>query len=92
MNNFIEMLASVLECCIFVRLFNKFLGLKNTRMKWLKLSVFFILILLDDFLIAQLEGFENLSIIILLLIFLVYSLLFFMEKYGRKCLFQLFLQ
>lgn len=86
MNNFIEILASVLECFIFVRLFNEFLGLKNERMKFLKSSVFFALILLDDILIAQLDGFENISIIILLLIFFAYSLVFFKGKIWEKIL------
>lgn len=86
MNNFIEILASVLECLIFVRLFNEFLGLKNDRMKLLKSVCFFILILLNDILTAQLDGFENISIFILLLIFLVYSLLFLKGKIWEKAL------
>lgn len=86
MNDFIEILASILECWIFVRLFNEFLGLKSARMKWLKLSVFFMLILLNDIFVAQLDGYENFSIVILLLIFFVYSLWFFNGRIWEKIL------
>lgn len=86
MNNIIEILASILECVIFVRLFNGFLGLKNNKMKWLKSSVFFILIFLNDIFTAQLDGFENISIYILLLIFLVYSIVFLKGKIWEKIL------
>ena len=87
MNNFIEILASVLECCIFVRLFNGFLELKNNKMKWLKSSVFF-----NDIFTAQIDGFENISIFILLLIFLVYSIVFLKGKIWEKYWFLLSLQ
>lgn len=86
MNNFIEILASILECFIFVRLFNEFLGLKNEKMKWLKSSVFFTLILLNDIFTAQIDGLENISIFLLLLIFIVYSIIFLRGKIWEKIL------
>lgn len=86
MNNIIEACASFLECCIFVRLFNGFLGLKDNKYKWLKSAAFFILIALDDIFLAQLKGFENISIVILLLVFLVYSFVFLNGKIWEKIL------
>lgn len=90
MNNIIEACASFLECCIFVRLFNGFLGFKDNKYKWVKSTAFFIFIALDDIFLAQLEGFENISIAILLLVFLVYSLVFLNGKIWEKFWFQLF--
>lgn len=36
MNTVIEVAASLVECCIFVRLCNGFLGFKNGKLNWLK--------------------------------------------------------
>lgn len=86
MNKIIEITASLLECCIFVRLCNGFLGFKSEKKKWLKTFIFFILFAINDVFLSQLYGFENISIIILLLIFLTYSFIFMEGKIWEKIL------
>lgn len=86
MNDIIEIAASLAECCIFVRLCNGFLGFKSEKLKWLKSGVFFILFALNDVFLGQLEGFENISIGILLFLFLVYSFVFLKGKIWEKLL------
>lgn len=86
MNDFVEICASLVECCIFVRMCNGYLGFKNEKMKWLKSTVFFILIFLNDIFIAQLDGFENISILVLLFLLFGYSLFFLQGKIWEKIL------
>ena len=86
MNDFVEILASLLECCIFVRICSGFLGFKNEKMKWLKtISVYVPLAVVDVFL-CQLEGFENISIFMLLALLLVYSFVFLKGQIWEKIL------
>lgn len=86
MNHFIEACAAFFECCIFVRLFHGFLGLKDNKLKWLKSSAFFMIIALGDMFLAQLDGFETISIAILSLIFLRYSFVCLNGKLWEKLL------
>lgn len=86
MNNIIEISASLAECCIFVRLCNGYLGFKSERMKWFKSIVFFALFGINDVFLSQLNGFENISIAIMLLIFLVYTFVFMKGKMIEKIL------
>lgn len=86
MTDLIEISASLLECCIFVRLCNGYLGFKNPEMKWLKTLIFFLLFAVNDVFLGQLNGFENFSIILLLLIFLVYTFVFMNGKMWEKIL------
>lgn len=86
MNDFIEICASLAECCIFVRLCNGYLGFKNEKMKWLKtLSVYLPLALVDVFL-TQVKGLENISALVLLSLMFVYSLVFLQGKIWEKIL------
>lgn len=86
MNNLIEAVASLAECCIFVRICNGYLGFKSEKNKWLKTVVFFILFAVNDVFLSELDGFENISIVILLLIFLAYNFLFMKGKVWEKIL------
>ena len=86
MNSIIEISASLLECCIFVRLCNGYLGFKDEKMKWLKTIAVYILFAINDVILTQLNGFENISIIILLLIPLTYSFIFMKGKIWEKIL------
>lgn len=86
MNNIIEISASLAECGIFVRLCNGYLGFKSERMKWLKSIVFFALFGINDVFLCQLNGFENISIAIMLLIFLVYTFVFMKGRVIEKIL------
>lgn len=86
MNDVIEIAASLAECCIFVRLSNGFLGFKNENLKWLKSGIFFILLLLNNVYISQLDGFENISIGILLIMSLGYSFVCLNGKIWEKFL------
>ena len=84
MNNLIEIFASLAECSIIVRLCNGFLGFKNEKLKWLKTIVLYIVLALVDIFLCSLEGFENISIFIVLLIVFVYSYIFLNGKLLEK--------
>lgn len=86
MNDIIEIVASLAECCIFVRLCNGFLGFKSENLKWLKSGAFIILLGLNDIFLCQLDGFENIAIGMLLFMSLVYSCLFLKGKIWEKLL------
>lgn len=86
MNNIIEISASLAECCICVRLCNGYLGFKSEKMKWLKSIAFFALFAVNDVFLSQLNGFEKISIAIMLLIFLAYTFIFMKGKIIEKIL------
>ena len=86
MNYIIEILASVIECCVVVRFCNQFLGFRNDRLKFLKSLAFFILLAADNILLSQLSGFEILSLIILLALIILYSMLFLKGRLYQKLL------
>ncbi len=86
MNNIIEISASLAECCIFVRLCNGYLGFKNEKLKWLKSLCLFVILSLIDVFLSQLNGFEIISIILLLLFIFTYSMIFLNGKMLEKAI------
>lgn len=86
MNNLIEACASLLECCILIRICDGYLGFKSEKMKWLKITIVYLPLALVNVFLCQLEGFENISIFIILLILLVYSFVFLNGKKWEKFL------
>lgn len=86
MNNIIEACASIVECCIFVRLCNGYLGFKSERMKWIKTLIGFIPLAFVDVFLTQVKGFANISIFLLLLLMFGYSLVFLRGKIWEKIL------
>lgn len=86
MNDFVEICASLAECCIFVRLCNGYLGFKSEKMKWIKTLIGFIPLALVDVFLTQVKGFENISIFVFLLLMFVYSLVFLQGKIWEKIL------
>lgn len=86
MNNFIEAIASLLECCIFVRICNGYLGFKNEKLKWLKSITVYIPLALVDVFLSQIDGVENISVFIVLFLLLVYSFVFLNGKIWEKVL------
>lgn len=86
MNNIIEACASLLECCIFVRICNGYLGFKNEKLKWLKTSIAYLPVALLDTFLSQIDGFENISVFMVLLLLLVYSFVFLSGKVWEKIL------
>lgn len=86
MNTVIEATASLLECCIFVRLCNGFLSLKSENRKWLKTAALYIMLAVNDVFLGQLDGFENISIVMLMLIMLIYAIVFLNGKLWEKLL------
>lgn len=86
MSEIIETAASAAECCIFVRLFNGYLGFKNNGKKLLKSIIFFILCLAINIFLSTRKGLENLSIITLTLLFLAYSFAFLNGRIFEKLL------
>lgn len=86
MNDFVEICASLAECCIFVRLCNGYLGFKSERMKWIKTLIGFIPLAFVDVFLTQVKGFANISIFLLLLLMFGYSLVFLQGKIWEKIL------
>lgn len=86
MNNIFENIASLTECFIVVRFCNRFLGFKNAKLNWLKSILIFGLLAADNILFSQLSGFENISIMLLLIFIFLYSLLFLNGKIYEKML------
>lgn len=86
MNTVIEVATSLVESCILVRLCNGFLGFKSETRKWLKTTVLFIMLSLVEVFLSQLDGFENISAIIIMLIMLAYSAIFLDGKLWEKLL------
>lgn len=86
MNDVLEVTASLFECFVVVRFCNGFLGFRNTRLKWLKSAVLFILLAVDNIMFGQLEGFEGVSVCILFLLILGYSLIFLGQVMYEKIL------
>ena len=86
MNTVIEVATSLVECCIFVRLCNGFLGFKNGKLNWLKSTVAFLFFALNDVWLGGIDGFENISIVTMFLIFIGYSFVFLKGKVWEKLL------
>lgn len=86
MNTVIEVATSLVESCIYVRLCNGFLGFKSEKGKWLKTAALFVMLALVDLFLCQLDGFENISIIMLMLIMLTYAVVFLNGKLWEKLL------
>lgn len=86
MSDVIEIAASLAESAICVFLCNGFLGFKSEKFRWLKSGVSFILLGLNSVLLSQLDGFENISVGILIALMLVYSFVFLKGKVWEKLL------
>ena len=86
MNDIIEIAATLASSCIYLRLCNGFLGLKNNRHKWLKSVVFIVLTLIADPAIVKLDFFDNISGYWAMIVILGYSLLFINGKIWEKLL------
>lgn len=72
-NNYIEWFASLADCFIVVRFLNRWLPFKYNSYKNFITGILFILLAIDNIVLSQKEGVENISIIIMLLLISVYS-------------------
>ncbi|MCH5194071.1 MAG: GHKL domain-containing protein [Oscillospiraceae bacterium] len=86
MNGILEIIASLTESFIVIRFCNRFLGFKSTRFDRLKSVLIFSLLAADNILLSQLSGFENISVILLLIFTFLYSLFFLGGKIYEKIL------
>lgn len=86
MNALFEIIASLFESLIVVRLCNGFLDFKNKNMLNLKSILFFLLLSVENILFSQLDGFENISAVFFLVLIFEYSLLFLKGKIYEKAL------
>lgn len=90
MNTVYEVAASIVECLLFVRFCNRFLGYKNKNLVWLKSLGFFIILLLENVFLSQRAGWEQLSNYLVVLIIVVYAFLFLNGKVSEKIFAALF--
>ncbi len=86
MNNMFEIIASLSESYIVVRLCNRFFSFKNPKMVWLKTAVFFIILSADNILLSQRSGYETVSLVLLLLATFGYVTIFHEGKIYEKIL------
>lgn len=86
MMNLAEIIASLAECYIIVRLADRFLGFKTDRLKWAKSIVFFVVLAFENLFLSRIEFFKNISEILMLLSLFVYSLIFLKGKIQEKVL------
>ena len=82
----VEILASIAECYIIVRLANRFLGLKSSKLKWVKLVSLFAVLVFDNIILSQVKIFENASELLMLLILFVFAIIFLNGKIQEKIL------
>lgn len=90
MNNVYEVTASVVECYLFMRFCNRFLGFKNKNMVWLKSLVFFMILTLENTFLSQRDGWKHISSFVLVIVIAVYAFLFLSGKLYEKILVSLF--
>ncbi len=83
MNTIIEVIGSLAQSYIVVRFCNKFLGYKE-KYGWIAAIMFYALIALDNIYLSQREGYEYLSVAILLAATFVYCMLFLKGKIYEK--------
>lgn len=86
MNNMFEIIASLSESFIVVRLCNRSFEFKNRQMAWLKTAVFFIILSADNIFLSQHSGYETVSLILLLLATFGYVMIFLNGKIYEKIL------
>lgn len=73
---YIECLASLADCFIVVRFLKRWLPFRNNDYKNYATGILFVLLAVDNIFLSQKEGAENISIIIMLLLILIYSFVF----------------
>ncbi|MBD5116856.1 MAG: GHKL domain-containing protein [Ruminococcaceae bacterium] len=86
MNDIIEIAATLASSCIYLRLCNGFLGLKDHKFKLLKSVGFVLLQLIIDPAIVKLEIIDDISGYLSMIIILVYSFWFLKGKIWEKLL------
>lgn len=86
MNNFFEIAASAAECGIIVSFCDRFLGFRKEGTRWMISAVFFVLIFMQNILFSQMEGFENFSVGLLMLMIFCYAVFFLKGRVYEKIL------
>lgn len=86
MKDVIEIIASLSECLIVVRLCYKFLGCEKREMALLGSVFYFILVSIENILLSQREGYEVLSLGLLLALTFGYTMIFLGGKIYEKIL------
>lgn len=81
-----EILASLAECYIIVRLANRFLGFRNNKLKWVKSVGFFAVLAFENIVLSQIGIFQNISEILMLVLLFCYSMIFLGGKIQEKIL------
>lgn len=84
--NLAEIIASLAECYIIVRLANRFLGFKNNKLNWAKSIGFFAVLAFENLFLTQIDFFKNISEILMLLSLFAYAVIFLSGKIQEKIL------
>lgn len=91
MNDFFEIAASAAESGIIVSFCGRFWDFKNEKLRWLKSLAFFALLFVPDVFLSQREGFELLTVALLILTFVGYTALFLNGVFYEKILYSILL-
>lgn len=83
---YFEIFDSIIECIIIVHFCNRFLEFKNAKYGIPASIGFFIVLALDNVFLSQRKGFENISVIIMLLSIFCYLMLFMNGSIFEKAL------
>lgn len=84
--NLAEIMASLAECYIIVRLAGNFLGFKNDKLNWAKSIGFFAVLAIENLFLSQIGFFKNISEILMLLSLFAYAVIFLSGKIQEKIL------
>lgn len=84
--NYAEWSASLAECFIIVRFLNRWLPFRYNNHKNIVTGILFILLAVDNIVLSQKERTENLSVLIMLLLILLYSFAFQRGRIYEKIL------
>lgn len=84
--NYIEWIASLIDCFIVVRFLNRWLPFRYNNYKVCATSVLFLMLAVDNIFLSQKAGTENISILIMLLLVSLYSFLFQKGRIYEKVL------
>lgn len=84
--NYVEWLASLADCFIVVRFLNRWLPFRYKNYKRIAAGILFVLLAVDNIVLSQKDGAENLSILIMLILIFLYSFIFQSGRIYEKLL------
>lgn len=85
-DNYIEWIASLIECLIVVKFSERWLPFRYDKYRIGITGILFVLLSVDNIFLSQKEGFENVSIFLMLMLIFLYSVIFQKGRIYEKLL------